>query len=318
MSQFIDNIKQRIFANKEITFQEAIELSKIDEKEKLYAIANEIRQKFAGNNFDFCSIINAKSGKCPENCKWCSQSVFSDSKISEYEMIENNIAVEQAKRNEEYGIGKFSLVTSGKKLNKKELEKIINISKAIKKDSNIELCASMGLLNEEEFIELYKAGIQRYHCNLETASSYFSELCTSHTTEQKIETLKAAKKAGMEICSGGIIGMGETMEQRIELAFELKNIGVNSIPINVLNPIKGTKLENMSLLKDEDILTTFAIFRFIHPKAMIRFAGGRTLISHLQEKAVNSGINASIVGDLLTTSGFQIQEDMEIFKKSFI
>ena len=195
------------------------------------------------------------------------------------------------------------------------LELILNIYGAVKKETNLHLCASLGLLTKVQLKKLKEAGIKHYHCNLETAPSFFPQLCTTHTIDEKIKTINAAKEVGLEICSGGIIGMGETMEQRIELAFELRKINAKSIPLNILNPIQGTPLENMPPLSDEEILTTIALFRLINPDALIRFAGGRNLISHIEDKALNAGINAALVGDLLTTVGKNIEEDIRNFER---
>jgi adenosylmethionine-8-amino-7-oxononanoate aminotransferase/biotin synthase len=175
----------------------------------------------------------------------------------------------------------------------------------------IKLCASMGLLKKEQLVRLRDAGILRYHCNLESSEAYFPTLCSSHSVADKVRTIRAAQEVGLEVCSGGIIGMGETMEDRIEMAFMLKELGVKSIPINILNPIPGTPLAGTPRLSDDEILMTIAVFRFIHPDAYLRFAGGRILIEHLEEQAMNAGINSAIVGDMLTTSGAKIEQDMK-------
>ena len=311
----IENIKNRIISGGEITFTEAIELSRTKEIDFLCQAANEIRQHFTGNFMDLCSITNARSGKCTENCKWCSQSAFHKTDIEIYDLIDKQEALKQARNNYKKGVHKFSLVTSGKTVSDAILDKLLDIYSDIKKEMDIHLCASMGLLNKSQLKKLKDAGIVHYHCNLETAPSFFSDLCSTHTIEEKLETIKLAKEVGLEICSGGIVGMGETMEQRIELAFELRKIGAKSIPLNFLNPIKGTALENTKPLTDDEVMITIALFRFINPDAQIRFAGGRNMISHLEDKALKSGINASLVGDLLTTVGKNIDEDLENFKK---
>ncbi len=310
----IENIKNRIIRDGEITFPEAVELSRTVEIDFLCQAANEIRRHFTGDFMDLCSIANARSGRCPENCKWCSQSAFHKTDIEIYDLIDKEEALKQARNNYKKGVHKFSLVTSGKTVSDATLDKLLEIYRDIKKEIDIHLCASMGLLNKPQLQKLKDAGIVHYHCNLETAPSFFSNLCTTHTIEEKLATIQLAKEAGLEICSGGIVGMGESMEQRIELAFELRKIGTKSIPLNFLNPIKGTALENAIPLTDDEVMVTIALFRFINPEAQIRFAGGRNMISHLEEKALNSGINAALVGDLLTTVGKNIDEDLKSFR----
>lgn len=308
--------EKKIIAGYKINSVEAIELSKTKNKESLYKCANNIRKHFCGNKFELCSITNAKSGLCSEDCKWCSQSIHHSSNVEIYGLIDKQLAIEQVKTSRKNKVSKHSLVTSGKKVYKTDLKPLIAIYKDIKSSTNIGLCASMGLLDKEALIELKNAGVENYHCNLETSASYFSKVCTSHTFEDKITTIKAAQEIGLNVCSGGIIGMGETKEQRIELAFALRDLKINSIPINILNPIKGTKLQDTKAISEEEVLTTIALFRFINPKAQIRFAGGRLLIQDYQDKALQAGINASIVGDLLTTLGSTIEDDIKNFEKN--
>lgn len=284
-------------------------------RKELYELAHRTTRKYLGNRFDSCSIINAKSGNCSENCKWCSQSVFSRCNIEKYPLVSVDRAVKEGLYNSSFGIKRFSLVTSGKRVSKKEIDEICKIVKALNDTGKIIPCVSLGLIDEEDMFKLAEAGATRYHCNMESSPSYFGELCTTHTQEEKIKTLKAAEKAGLSLCSGGIIGMGETMVDRIELALLLRDLNVKSIPINFLNPIKGTPLQDAKPLTEDEILTTIAIFRLINPTAFLRFAGGRALISkEIQEKALYIGINAAIMGDMLTTLGNSARNDIAMFK----
>lgn len=310
----LETIYKKIKEGEDITFQEAIILSQLDDKENLYRLAEKVTKEFAPEKFDMCSIINVKSGKCPEDCKWCAQSAHWKTNAEVYPFIESEESVRQAKYNENQGINRFSLVASGRRLNKRDLDAAVITYKQIKAESNIKLCASLGLVTKDDLIKLKEAGVTTYHCNLEAAPSYFGDLCSTHTQDDKIRTLMAAYEVGMELCSGGIIGMGENMEQRIELAFKLKELPLFSIPINMLHPIPGTPLENEQALTDEEVLTTVALFRLIHPTKYLRFSGGRALMSReLQKKAHQCGMNSAIVGDLLTTIGSTVDEDKSMF-----
>lgn len=307
-------LEERVLSGGQVTYEEGLLLTEAIDKEALYAAADRIRAHHHGNRIDLCSIVNARSGRCSENCKWCSQSKFHQTDIEVYDLIPHDTAVRQALQNEKAGVRKFSLVTSGRTISENHLETLCKIYDTLQAQSGLELCASMGLLDRQKMQRLYDSGVRNYHCNIESAPSYFPNLCTTHTIEEKWETLRHAREVGMKRCSGGIIGMGETMAQRIEMAVALQEIEIESIPINVLNPIPGTPLEGSPRLSDEEILTTMAVFRFINPKAWIRFAGGRTLIMGIQDKALKSGINATIVGDMLTTKGITMEEDIAHIK----
>ncbi|MDU7905476.1 MAG: biotin synthase BioB, partial [Peptostreptococcaceae bacterium] len=206
------------------------------------------------------------------------------------------------------------IVTSGKKLNKSELDKICNSYKEIGKNVYIKICASHGLLSENELKKLKKSGVKRYHNNLETSRNFFNKICTTHTYDEKIETIKAAQRAGLEVCSGGILGLGETFIDRIDMAFELRDLNIKSIPINVLNYIEGTSIKIKDQITEDEVLKTIAIFRFINPKSFIRLAGGRNVLTNYGEHAIKSGANATITGDLLTTCGNTISNDIEMIK----
>jgi len=308
------SIKENILKGNQISFDDAIELYKSQDKELLYKSAGEIRDTFAGKKFDTCSILNARSGKCSENCKWCSQSVHHNTNIEVYDVISSKEALEVAKQNDNYGVNRFSLVTSGRALDNMRLDKLLKVYDDIRSNTKLHMCASMGLLNRDQLQKLKDRGVEHYHCNLETARSFFPNLCSTHTYDEKVETIKMAQEVGLKVCSGGIMGMGETMEQRIEMAFELKQIGVKSIPLNILNPIEGTPMEGTTPLTDDEVLTTIALFRFINPDANLRFAGGRNIIKHIEEKAMQAGINSALVGDLLTTIGSDVKTDFKKFE----
>lgn len=310
----LETLKQQVQNGYLPTESEAFELAMIPDKEALYKAAHEITRHCMGDAFDTCSIINAKSGNCSEDCKWCAQSGRYQTKATLYPLLPAEECIRHAVYNRRQGIRRFALVTSGKRLTGSDLEKITDTVRRIKQSCDIRCCASMGLLDREQLQALYDSGVENYHCNIETAPSYFGRLCTTHTIEQKLETIRIAREIGFRICSGGIVGMGETMKQRIEMAFFLRREGILSIPLNLLHPISGTPLENTPPLSEEEFLTTLALFRFINPNAYLRFSGGRAQLSEaVQRKALYIGINAAIIGDLLTTLGSRAEEDKTLF-----
>lgn len=310
----IETLKKIVIEGGSINEEQALALAQCTDKEALYKAAHQITRHCMGDKFDTCSIINAKSGNCSENCKWCAQSGHHNTVVALYPLLPANECVHQALHNRQQGIKRFGLVTSGKYLSDKEIQKTAETVRYIKQASDIKCCASFGLLSREQLKELRESGVENYHCNIETAPSYFQTLCTTHTIEQKLKTIHMAREEGFRICSGGIIGMGETVKQRIEMALLLQKEQVYSIPLNLLQPIPGTPLDGTPPLSEEEFLTTVALFRFINPQAYLRFSGGRSLLSkETQEKALYIGINAAIIGDLLTTIGSRVAEDRELF-----
>lgn len=277
--------------------------------------AGALQRHFCGNHVDFCTIINARSGRCGENCKYCAQAACHHTSCEEYDFLDEKTIMETAKMDQDAGANRFAMVTSGRALTGKDFDKALSIYKAMKKDLTIDLCASHGILSEDQLRSLFASGVTSYHHNIETSRRFFPHICTSHTFDDRIRTIKAAQRAGFCVCSGGIIGMGETWQDRIDMAFTLQELGIESIPINALMAIPGTGMEGRPSLPAEDILRTIALFRFINPTANIRLAAGRKLLPDNGESALLHGASASITGNMLTTSGTTIKEDMEMIAR---
>lgn len=277
--------------------------------------ADRIRAYFIGDKVDLCSIINGRSGRCPEDCKYCAQSAHNHTDCEVYDFLPEDRILEACKMNESEGVDRFSIVTSGRALTGEEFEQAIHAYETMHKECQIDLCASMGFVNEEQLHRLHEAGVSSYHHNIETSRRNFPNICTTHTYDQKIETLKKVKAEGMCACSGGIIGMGETWEDRLDMAVSLAELGIESIPLNALMPIKGTPLEDLPQLTEEDILRTIAFFRYINPLANIRLAAGRALLTNDGEIAFQSGASATITGNMLTTAACAtIRSDRQMLK----
>ncbi len=277
--------------------------------------ADIIRQHFVGDKVDLCSIINGRSGRCPEDCKYCAQSAHNHTNCEVYDFLPKDKILEACRFNESQGIDRFSIVTAGRALSGSEFDKALDAYRTMKSECKIDLCASMGFLTRDQLHALHEAGVTSYHHNIETSRRNFPNICTTHTYEQKLATLKMVKEEGMWACSGGIIGMGETWQDRLDMALDLAEAGVDSIPINALMPIKGTPLENAKPLTEDEILRTVAMFRYINPKADIRLAAGRALLSNDGEKAFKSGASATITGNMLTTVACAtIKSDKEMLR----
>lgn len=310
-----EQLKKKILSGGEIDREEALLLANAP-LEELTAAADEIRKTLCGNGFDLCTIINGKCGRCSEDCKYCAQSAHYHTSCSEsYPLLNTEQLLEGAKYNDSRGVLRYSIVTSGKRLSDREVEQVCESIRVIKKETSIEICVSFGLLTEAQFQKIREAGASRVHCNLESSRRYFPKVCTTHTYEEKIETLKAARRAGLSICSGGILGLGETMADRIDMVLTAKELGVKSVPMNLLNPIPGTPYEQNQPLTNEEACRCAAIFRFLIPDASIRLAGGRGLLGDRGEACFRSGANAAISGDMLTTAGITVETDMELIEK---
>lgn len=313
----IMNIAERItmFDDWQISFDQALELIPSDAETvlDLVSCANKIRQWFKPQQVFKCSIINAKSGRCSEDCAFCSQSAHHHCEVETYALRSAEQLVDSGLKLAEAGATHYGIVTSGTALNADEIDTVCRAAEELKALSGLHLCASLGMLSKQSAHKLKAAGITRYHHNLETARSYFDEICTTHHYVDMVETILAAKEAGIEVCSGGIFGMGESWTQRVELAFILKELDVDSIPINFLNPIAGTRLEGQPIMQPLDALACIALFRFIHPRKDITICGGREItLKEFQSWVFFAGANGLMVGNYLTTKGRSIEIDMEM------
>ena len=308
----VNELKNKVLNNYKVTKADALNLveAPLDE---LTNVENEIRQHFCGNSFDACMLINVKSGRCSENCKFCAQSNHYDTNIEIYPLLSYEELKERSLAICNSGFKRISYVASGRKITKKDFETMSHLIEELKEENkDIKICVSLGLLTKDQISALKEAGVDRIHNNLESSRNYFKEICTTHSYDEKLDTIEMIHDENVMICSGGIFGMGETFEDRIDLALQLREFGVKSIPINVLNPIKGTPVENNEILSNDETCRIIAIFRFINPDAYIRMAGGRALLGDKGRKAFQSGANAGILGNMLTTEGVEMNDDLEL------
>lgn len=313
----LDELKQKGINGEPVSREEADWLAAYPDLDELCDAANEISRRWQGTEVDSCSIVNARSGMCGEDCKWCAQASRHHTGCKTYNFLEPEEVMHAAMLNDKEGIRRFSLVTSGRRVTGSDLDKFCDVFRKLSEETDLYLCASMGLLGEEDMMKLKEAGVKRYHCNMESSEKFFKTLCTTHSPEDKKKTIRAAKAAGLAVCSGGIIGMGESMADRIDFAFELRGLDVDSVPINILNPIKGTPLENTPLISEEDIIRTVALFRFILPTKSLRFAGGRMRLSHESMlRIMTGGMNGVLMGDMLTTVSNTIADDRVLFREA--
>ena len=310
----LKELTDQVISGKKISKEEALFLYRQPLLE-LCGSADKIRKYFCSDQFDICTIINARSGSCSENCKFCAQSAHNHTCAATYPLLSKEEILAQAKINHEQGVLRYSIVTSGKRLSDAEVDLMCEVVREIKEKIGISVCVSFGLLNEQQFRKLKEAGVTRVHNNLETSRRNFPNICTTHKFDDKIQAIRAAQAAGLAVCSGGIMGLGETAEDRIDMALTLRELGVLSIPVNMLNPIPGTPFENNERLTSEDMQRIVAVYRFILPQASIRLAGGRGLMPDKGKSCFTSGANAAISGDMLTTAGITTKTDMALLKE---
>lgn len=272
-----------------------------------------ISSKYIKNDVEFCSLINARNGKCSQNCKYCAQSSHYRTNIETYPLVELEQVRKTALEAKSHKASRFAIVTSGKTPDESDFETILKMIEEVNKIEGLKSCASIGILNEEQAKKLAQTGLKRFHHNINTSKSYYPDVCTTHSWDDRLNTCRLVKKYGMELCCGVILGMGETLEQRVEMALELAEIQPDSIPINILMPIPETPFENyLDKIDEENVLRTLAIFKIANPNSILRFCGGRMRLSEEnQRKALNTCVEGIMTGNYLTTVGKAPEDDIK-------
>ena len=314
MTAIISDIEEKILAGDTITLDDALFISSVSGQDifDLFSSANRIRRHFRGGSVDLCSIINAKSGACQEDCAYCAQSLKSSADIKTFPLIEKERVVEKAIEAKRGGAKRFCIVTSGRKVYGKDIERIAEMVREVRL-AGLLPCATLGLMSNDELQFLKDSGLERFHHNIETSESFFPRICSTHTYKDKIETIDAVKSVGLSLCSGGIFGLGETWQDRVDMAFALKEIRAESVPINFLTPIKGTSLGSRRPLDPLDALKVISLFRFVMPDREIRVCGGRMqTLGEFNSFLFFAGADGLLIGNYLTTIGRSYEEDLRL------
>jgi len=317
-TELIDNMVNTALKGESISYDQALQLETLthEELDYLFIGTSRVREQFKGQDVKICSIVNAKSGKCVEDCSFCSQSSSFQTDSPEYELMNVDEIVAAAKEAEAFGSNEFSIVTSGTSLDdRKELDRVIEAIKRIKAETNLETCCSLGLMPMEHLKELKEAGLDRCHHNLETAKSHFDKIVSTHTYEDEVNAVQNAKAAGLQVCVGGIFGMGESFAQRAELGFSIRDLGTQSFPINFLKPVEGTGLDHLEPLEHYEALRTISLLRLILPNIDLFVCGGREeVLTDQQEKLFSAGANGILGGNYLTTKGQDPKRDIDMIE----
>ncbi len=317
MRQRISAVLDDILGGTHIDETAATELSQAEGADlwDLFAAAGRVREHFRGKTIDVCSIVNAKSGACSEDCAYCAQSVHHSTDAPVYPLISVDRMTEAAKSAKKNQAKRFCIVTSGRGINSDE--DLENIARGIERVREIGLspCATLGTLTREQLAYLKRAGLHRFHHNIETSKDYFPRICTTHTFEERLEVLSHARSLGLSTCSGGILGMGESLEDRIKMAMTLREVNVDSVPINFLMPIKGTPFEELQAITPLEALHSLALFRLILPDKEIRVCAGRgTTLGQLHPLIFAAGADGFMIGNYLTTSGLNPEDDLRMIR----
>ena len=313
----IQKVGDKVLSGRSVTMEDILPLleAKGPDIMELAAVANRVRVEFMGNRIDLCSLLNAKSGRCSEDCAFCAQSAHYKTEAPAYSLMDTDQMVKEAKEAQKSQTERFCLISSGRNLNEKEFETVLNALSQIRVETDLALDCSFGTLTQERAEALKKVGATRYNHNLETAESHFSKICTTHSFQDRVQTIEILKNQGFSICCGGIIGLGESARQRMELAFSLRALGIDCIPLNILNPRPGTPLEHSDPIPPMEIIKTIALFRLILPKGTLKIAGGREVnLRDLQPLALLAGANGLILGNYLTTPGRSAEDDLTMLR----
>lgn len=311
------NIKPLGEKEKIMNKEELLKLYDMD-LEELISKAEKVTKEHFKNEVEVCSIISARTGKCGENCKYCSQSIHNHAEIACHPLMEVEEVRQAAIKAKENGASRFCIVTSGRSEGGDDFGTILEMIKAVASIEGIHCCASLGLLNEEQIKQIKEAGVERFNHNINTSKNFHKEICTTHDFEDRVKTVKMIEENGIEACTGVILGMGESREDRIDMALSLAELNPKTVPINVLNPIKGTPLEGYEdRITEEEVIRTICIFRLVLPNAILRYAGGRKtrLSKEMQELGLRAGINGLLAGDYLTTDGVETKEDKKMLEE---
>lgn len=315
MFEKIDIICEKALSGKGIAHDEAEFILRLDITclSHLMAWTDRVRQTFNGNGIELCSVINARSGGCSEDCSFCSQSVYASADIASYPLLSLDAILEGARSARSNGASRFCLATSGNGINNRELERLCEATEKIRSEAGIGVCATLGAMTKEQMTALKDAGLTRFHHNLEAAESYFPNVCTTHTYRDRIEQVAVAKDAGLSTCSGGLFGMGESIEQRVELAFALTALNVDSVPVNFLMPAAGTALGKVTPIRPSEALKVIALLRLLMPDKEIRVCGGRmTALNDLHPLIFAGGANGMMIGNYLTRGGREPHKDIQM------
>ena len=304
-------IGRRAASGEPVSRDELLALAEHPDPEQVWRAADEVRRVRHGTRFSLCAIVNARSGGCTEDCRFCAQSARHRTGAPRYDFVDEEHAVALARRLDAHGVRRFSFVASGRGPDTAFLQRLAGLAQRVRQASRLSLCASLGLLDAVQAETIAAMGVRRYHCNLETAAAFFPSVCSTHGWREKVATLTRAREAGLELCSGAIVGLGETWPHRVDLALSLRRLGIRSIPVNLLTPIDGTPLAGAAPPSLEEALTAVALFRLANPDAVVRMAGGRQQYGAEQYRFFRAGANGAIVGHYLTTRGTELAEDLE-------